>query len=110
MKCNPMSKLLFVLLALTLNTLVFADTVWIDVRSSVEHAIDNIEGDARISYGDITEQVTVQFPDKNTPIRLYCRSGGRAGKALTALREAGYTDVENIGSIGDARTSRGISQ
>jgi len=39
---------------------------------------------------------------KNAPIKLYCRSGVRAGIALTALEELGYTNVENVGGIGDA--------
>ena len=88
--------------------LVLGDAVWIDVRSPVEHAIDNIEGDMRVSHDEIVPAVTEALPDKETEIQLYCRSGGRAGKAMTALQEAGYSKVFNAGSINDARRQRGL--
>jgi len=40
--------------------------------------------------------------DKDTEIRVYCRSGRRAGIALAALEEMGYTNATNVGGIGDA--------
>lgn len=81
-------------------------TVWIDVRSWVENKLDSIEGDPHIPHGDIVAGVTEQFPDKDTPIRLYCEAGVRAGKALEDLAAAGYTDIENAGGIGDVRKQR----
>lgn len=83
--------------------------VWIDVRSLAEHMVDHIEGDPRIPHTDIVEEVTVLFPDRDTEIRLYCRSGGRAEKAKLALEGAGYTHVVNVGGIDDAREIRGES-
>jgi phage shock protein E len=103
------SHISFFLIAMCFSSLSNADTVWIDVRSVVEHSIDNIEGDVRISDGDIVQEVSATFPDKSTEIRLYCRSGGRAENAKTALREAGYTKVSNVGGINDARKERGLS-
>ena len=85
-----------------------AETVWIDVRSVVEHKISNIEGDIRISHSEIVSEVSRLFPDKDTEIRLYCRSGNRAGKAMSALMEAGYTNISNAGGIDDARKARGL--
>jgi phage shock protein E len=96
---------MFALITLCFSTFIYAEAVWIDVRSAIEHKIDNIEGDLRISHGDIIE-VTNLYPKKNTAIRLYCRSGGRAGIALKALEKAGYTNVQNIGGIDDARKAR----
>ncbi len=99
---------LSVILMVSLSGLAWAEVVWIDVRSSLEHAVDNIEGDIRISHNEIVERVSEQFPDKNTTIHLYCRSGGRAGIAMSSLQQAGYSDVKNMGSIGDAREERGL--
>jgi phage shock protein E len=48
------------------------------------------------------------FPDKTTEIHLYCRSGGRAGRAMNALEDAGYTNVSNAGGIEDAREARAL--
>jgi phage shock protein E len=105
-------KVVFFLLSISLSFNVFAadktEPVWIDVRTAVEHKLDSIDGDIRIPHDEIVGGISDRFTDKNIPVRLYCRSGGRAGEALTTLREAGYTDVENAGSIDDARKLRGL--
>ncbi len=96
------------LLLLTQGALAWADAVWIDVRTAMEHAVDNIDGDVRIPHDEIVEGVSERYPDKSTEIHLYCRSGGRAGQAADALEAAGYTNVANAGGIDDARESRGL--
>ncbi len=106
MNWNFFRQAILLVMAMSFSALLQADTVWIDVRSAVEHKIDHIEGDERISHGDIVSKVNSLYPDKNTEIRLYCRSGGRAGKALVALEADGYTDVKNAGSIQNARNER----
>ena len=92
------------------KSVVKFETAWIDVRSKIENIIDKIDGDPLIPHADIVEGVSAMFPDKNTEIKLYCRRGVRAGRALTALKEAGYTNVSNVGSIDDARKLRGITE
>ena len=37
--------------------------------------------------------------DKSAPIFVYCLSGQRSRKAVSALRKLGYTEVYNIGGI-----------
>lgn len=98
------------LLVSSFSPLANADSNWIDVRSQLEHSIDSIEGDVRISHGDIVKQISQMFPDKGSEIQLYCRSGGRAGIAMSALREAGYTNVSNAGGIDQARRKRRLSE
>lgn len=109
MKLKPLRHVLFLLTIATLSSVTCAETVWVDVRTSFEHLIDSIEGDVRITHTDITKKASEVFPDKNTEIRLYCRSGHRAEMALSALKEAGYTNVFNAGSIDDARRERGLA-
>ena len=104
------NHILLLLVTMCFSSLSYADTVWIDVRSVAEHTIDNIDGDVRISHGEIVQKVNEMFPDKSTEIHLYCRSGGRAGKAMSALKEAGYVNVSNVGGIDDARKERGLSE
>lgn len=103
-------KIPLLLIAMILSSICYADAVWIDVRSSVEHAIDNIDGDPLISYEEITKGVNELFPDKSTEIYLYCRSGRRADVAMHELQEAGYTNVSNVGGIYDVRKERGLVQ
>ena len=78
-------------------------TVWIDVRTVEEYQQDHIDDTANIPHLEITDRIDSLNLRKSTPIKLYCRSGVRAGLALTALEELGYTNVENVGGIADAR-------
>ena len=99
--------LLFVTLMLA-PMLAQAKPVWIDVRTEAEHQQNHIVGDPLIPHASIVARVTEQFPDKDAEINLYCRSGNRAGVAKSALERAGYTNVNNMGSIGDARKARDL--
>lgn len=87
-----------------------AETIWIDVRSAEEYQASHIEGDLHIPYQGIVEGVAASRLDKSDEIKLYCRSGGRAGKAKAALEAAGYTRVENAGGIEDVREERNLAQ
>ena len=40
--------------------------------------------------------------DKSKKIYLYCRSGNRSQKATEILSQAGFLNVENLGSISQA--------
>ncbi|ARU57958.1 periplasmic protein [Oleiphilus messinensis] len=99
-----------VLIASLGTSWAYGDVVWVDVRTYLEHKVDHIEGDIRISYQDVVEELPALVPDKNTEIKLYCRSGGRAERAKNALIQAGYQDVENVGSIDDARKLRDLAE
>lgn len=103
-------KILVLLSAICFSAFSNADAVWIDVRTLSEHNEDHIEGDLLVPHGEIVQNVSDMFPDKSTEIHLYCRSGGRAGIALEALEEAGYTNVSNAGGIEDAREKRGLNE
>lgn len=105
-----MKKITAFILSIFLTSLVMAEAVWIDVRTIEEYKQNHIEGDIQIAYEQIVPEVEKLFPDKNKQIYLYCRSGRRAGIAMTLLKEAGYTHVSNMGGINDARKARAINQ
>lgn len=100
-----MKKLL--LITTLLMTVLFGFTVqaedayWIDVRTGVEHSMGYLEGSVNIPHGDIAENISTITENKNAEIHLYCRSGGRAGKALRTLESLGYTNVINDGGYSD---------
>ncbi len=96
------------LAVMLLSAAVHAEAIWIDTRSAAEHFFDSIPGDARFSHTDIVKEVSALYPDKNQEIRLYCRSGVRSGKAMEALKVAGYQNVFNAGGIDNAREERGL--
>jgi len=81
-------------------------TVWIDVRSVEEYQEDHMENTENIPHTEIAARIADLELSKDAPIKLFCRSGVRAGLALTALQELGYTNVENVGGIADARAVR----
>jgi phage shock protein E len=86
------------------------DIVWIDVRTLEEYQGDHIDGDLNLpiqafSAAAVSSQLGL---DKDAKIGLYCASGGRAGRALNMLEEAGFTNAFNAGGIGDAREQRGL--
>lgn len=103
-------KAVLILLSLVFMPIVAqAAPVWIDVRTEAEHRQSHIDGDPLIPHTRIVAQITERFPDKDTEINLYCRSGNRAGKAKSALERAGYTNVRNKGGIAEAREERGLA-
>lgn len=99
----PFATLLFSLLAFTATPAVADDSVWIDVRSQAEYEAEHLEGTTLIPHASISDQISKLGVEKSAPIKLFCRSGGRAGTAKKTLESMGYTNVENIGGIGDAR-------
>ncbi len=93
-----------------LAPVAFAEARWVDVRSEEEYREDGIPGDPNIPHEAAVEEVLRRFPDKSTELRLYCRSGRRAGLALDALKQAGYTKVSNAGGIEEVRKARGLTR
>jgi len=90
--------------ALTLLTHAsIADTVWLDVRSPSEFASGHITGAVHLPHTAVAKQAATLLPNKDDEILVYCRSGGRAGKAESALKGLGYLNVKNIGGLDDAK-------
>lgn len=109
MKKSALLKPVILALTLALSPVIaLAAPTWIDVRTEAEHRQDHIDGDPLIPHVDIVEQVSERFPDRDAELKLYCRSGNRAGIAKSALESAGYTNVTNAGSIADAREARDL--
>lgn len=71
----------------------------IDVREPSEFADGHAKGATNIPLGDI--QAKKYTGNRDIKIYVYCHSGRRAGLAMTALQQQGYTQVESIGGLGD---------
>ncbi len=74
--------------------------VIIDVRTLDEWENGHLEDAQRIEWQKIESIVDTVAKDQQ--IYLYCRSGNRSGMATQLLKDAGYTDVINAGSLEDA--------
>lgn len=72
--------------------------VVIDVREPHEHESGHVPGAINIPRGVLEIKVPDHeaTKDPNTPIRVYCGSGGRAALSADRLQELGYTDVASI--------------
>ncbi|MEX1033359.1 MAG: rhodanese-like domain-containing protein [Cellvibrionaceae bacterium] len=97
------AALLLSLAALAASAVAAEEAVWIDVRTQAEYEAAHLEGTTLIPHTTIGDQIDKLGLDKSAPIKLFCRSGGRAGMAKETLESMGYTNVENVGSIGEAR-------
>lgn len=72
--------------------------VLLDVRTAGEYAERHIENSLNLPLQNIEQAVSV-IKDKDTPLFVHCRSGGRSASATAALKKMGYTNVSDIGGI-----------
>ena len=86
------------------------DAVWIDVRSPTEFASGHLQQATLIPFDGIEAGVAQLQLSKDTPIYLYCGSGGRAEVAKNRLDAIDYTNVTNVGGLEDARKLAGDSE
>ena len=73
------------------------ETVWLDVRSAQEFAAGHLPGAINIPHTEIVQGVAALKLDKSSNIALYCGSGRRAGIAIEALQQQGYSNLTNQG-------------
>ncbi|MBR2742162.1 MAG: rhodanese-like domain-containing protein [Clostridia bacterium] len=78
------------------------DAVFLDVRNAQEYAMGHIPGSVNVPVMAIT-RVGAKIPQKDTPLYVYCQSGARSNKAVRYLRDAGYTNVTNVGGLNSYR-------
>ncbi len=67
----------------------------IDVRSTDEYKSYHIQGSINIPLDELSK---ISVP-KDTPLFVYCLSGARSARALSMLKQMGFTNITNIGGI-----------
>lgn len=72
--------------------------VLIDVREKAEFLERHIPNSINVPLGNINAVEKV-VPDKNTPVFVYCLSGGRSANAAKQMDKMGYTNIYNLGGI-----------
>lgn len=75
----------------------------IDVRTQAEWDESHLKIATHIPLDLISERIGEVAPNKDQKVYLHCRSGGRSGQAKDQLEALGYTSVENVGGLDDAR-------
>jgi molybdopterin/thiamine biosynthesis adenylyltransferase/rhodanese-related sulfurtransferase/molybdopterin converting factor small subunit len=74
------------------------DPVWIlDVREPREFEICRIPGSTLIPLGELPKRIA-ELPQGDTApdIVVHCKMGGRSAKAVSLLREHGFTRIKNL--------------
>lgn len=84
-------------------------TVIIDVRTPAEFAGGHLDGAVNIDVqsADFTPAIS-QLPADGTYV-IYCKSGNRAGQAITQMTKLGFTDMVNAGSVASASSATGLA-
>ena len=72
--------------------------ILLDVRTPQEYREGHILGSQNVPLQTIDNVRTVA-EKKDTPLYVYCHSGGRSRQAVQLLRQMGYSNVINIGGI-----------
>jgi rhodanese-related sulfurtransferase len=65
----------------------------VDVREESEWAHGHLPGAVHLGKGVIERDIEQTFPDKDSPLVLYCGGGFRSALAADNLQKMGYTDV-----------------
>lgn len=74
------------------------DAILLDVRSRQEYADGHIPGSRNTPLPELPK-LAGDIGAKDTPLFVYCLSGGRSQRAVAFLKKVGYTNVNNIGGI-----------
>ncbi|MEP4077557.1 rhodanese-like domain-containing protein [Haloferula sp.] len=69
----------------------------VDVRTEEEWNEGHLEGAIRVDFmeKDFSEKV-VEVVDIKKPVLIYCRSGGRSGKASKVMADLGFTVIKDL--------------
>jgi len=91
--------------------------LWIDVRDSNDIAASGtIKGAKRVPRGFMEFAADPALPhhkdfmQKDAEIYLVCGAGGQAALAGKTLYDMGYSNVTNVGGIGDWKTAGGPTE
>ena len=76
------------------------ESLIIDVREEEEYITGHAVDAVLFPVDDIDyTTASIILPDKATPLLLYCRTGRRSAEAAEKLKELGYTELYDIGSL-----------
>lgn len=85
----------------TVISLVPAGKV-IDVRTPEEFSEGYVKGAVNIDVSNSNFESQIASLDKEASYSIYCRSGNRSAVAVEIMRNAGFTNVVDLGAVEDA--------
>ena len=77
-----------------------AGAVLLDVRAPGEYRQGHLPGSVNLPLA-LLDSADEVIPDMDTPVYVYCQSGGRSRRAAAMLSEMGYSCVKDLGGLDD---------
>ena len=68
----------------------------VDVRTPEEFGEGHIEGATNINYHDADFKSQLEQLNKEKPVFVYCRSGGRSGRSMKDFKDLGFKKVYDL--------------
>jgi rhodanese-related sulfurtransferase len=78
------------------KALVAQGAVLVDVRSPQEFEAGHLAGAINVPVAAVAAH---DFGARDTPLVVYCASGGRSARAAASLVDAGHTKVNDLGAM-----------
>ena len=76
------------------------NAVLLDVRAPGEYRQGHLPGSVNLPLA-LLDSADEVIPDMDTPVYVYCQSGGRSRRAAAMLSEMGYSCVKDLGGLDD---------
>jgi rhodanese-related sulfurtransferase len=74
----------------------------IDVRTASEFASGYVQGARNLDIQNGDFEKALETLDKDATYNVYCRSGNRSAAAVEMMRNAGFTNVVDLGATEEA--------
>ena len=91
------------------TTMDYSTAIVIDVRATDEFAAGHLDGAVNYNVEDGTLEQALPSLDPNANYVVYCRSGRRSAVALDLMKENGFTQIADLGSLEDAADATGFA-
>lgn len=75
----------------------------VDVRTPREYGAKHVAGSTNVPIDELSQRIAQVAPDKQAPIMVHCQSGGRSAAATEELKQMGYRQVIDLGSLARAQ-------
>lgn len=87
----------------------YSTAIIIDVRATDEFAAGHLEGAINYNVEDGTLEQALPNLDPKANYVVYCRSGRRSAIAVDLMKENGFTQIDDLGSLQDAADATGFA-
>ena len=91
------------------TTMDYSTAIIIDVRTTEEFAAGHLDGALNYNVEDGTLEQALPSLDPNANYVVYCRSGRRSAIAVDLMKENGFTQIADLGSLEDAADATGFA-